>query len=587
MTEPQERTPSILRRIKERALVQWSLAYLAAAWAVLEIIDFASAQFFWSSAIPRGAAILAVAGFFLTLVVAWYHGEKGRQRVSGPELLLVAGLALAAGVALSVFAPGPPASGAGAPSPTARTSGLPRVAVLPCTNQSPDAQDPYRASGLHDEILLKLQKVSSLESIGRTSVLRYGETGRTTSEIASDLAVDYVGECTVQRSAPRIRVIFQLLDARGVQVWADDYDRDLTLANILDIQIDIAQQVAGAIGATVTGDELDRITRPPTLDLTAYELYQAGRTRWMTRWGPSMLEAIGFFEAAAAEDSTFALAHAGLAQAHMLLPIFEDRPAPQQFAIARREATVALAMNPDLAEAHAALGYIAFAYDWDWTEAESELQRAIMLNPNDAETRGWYSDLLHAVGRSEEARIQAEKGMALDPLSWSATNAALASTQWESLEEPERLVEDFLAANPGHSPARFALSILLLLESRYEESGSVAKELWEAYGLKQADSIMPLYRSVGDPRSRDRVARLLELLKREVTDPDARALTGLFHMLIDDDEGALEDARFLVDARSYHATQLRGWTPLYDQPRFLELLDQVGLPRPDPTDLER
>jgi TolB-like protein len=579
--KPESRHPSggVLERIKRRAVVQWTLAYVAAAWALLEIVDFASTQFLWSPSVPRSAAILAVAGFFVTIVLAWYHGDKGRQRMGGTELLILAGLFSIAGVLLSRFGPAPDVDRV----PPLQTSpgDVPRVAVLPCTNQSPDPEDSYRATGLHDEILLKLQKISSLESIGRTSVLRYADAAPSTAEIASELSVDFIGECTVQRAEPRIRVIFQLLDARGVQVWADDYNQDLTLSNVLDIQVEIATQVASAIGAAVTPQELDRITRPPTLDLTAYELYQAGRARWMTRWGPSMREAIELYQAAIDRDPTFGLAHAGLAQAHMLMPMFSDEPVHPSFAQAKASATRALQLNPDLAEAHAALGYIAFAYDWSWPRAEQHFQRAIALNPDDAETRGWYSDLLYVLSRYQEASAQAARGVALDPRSWSATRSALVATEWQNFEDPERLLRDFLESNPDHFPAEFGLVVMLLLAGRYDDAGEAAESLWQAYGFEHGDSIRALYRSVGDPASWDRARRLVDLFQEQVPDPDARAMTGLFHMVMGANDEAVDDARFLVDARSYHATQLGGWTPLLDDPRFLALLDEVGLPRPE------
>lgn len=573
-------------KIRDRAMVQWALAYLAGAWAFLEIVSFAAEQFAWPSIITRALALLALVGFFITLVLAWYHGEQGRQRVSGPELLMVAALLVIAGVVLSGLAPesGPAEPAEGAPAALPREGSLPRVAVLPCTNESPDPEDPYRATGLHDEILLKLQKISSLESIGRMSVVRFADAATPTPEIASELSADYIGECTVQRLAPRIRVIFQLLDAVGVQVWADEYDRDLTLDNVLDIQIDVARQVAIAIGAALTPEEANRIAVAPTDNLTAYELYQAGRARWMARWGRSLDDAIGFFRAAIVEDPTFALAHAGLAQAHMLLPLFSERAVDvhEEFARAKEAVGRALDLNPDLSEAHAAVGYIAHAYDWDWEAAERHFLRAIELNPGNAETRGWYSALLYRLHRTEEAQAQAAKGVALDPFSWAATNAALNAATEEGIEYYENLIRSFLATNPNHRPAEFALSVILLLGGRNDEAGDVAKELWDVSGFAGGDSMRVLYQSVGDTASWDRARQLLRFFKEELTDVDARAFTAFFHRLMGDYEAALEDARYLVESRSYYATDLGGpdWAPLHEDPRFLELIDEVGLPRP-------
>ncbi len=228
----------LLQRLKQRKIVQRGLAYLAGAFVVFQGVEVMAEPWGISPGVQRGIHIVLLIGLLITLVFAWYHGEKGRQRVSGPELLMVAALLVVAGVALSILG-GPEDSPGFAVS--REGDDRPGVAVLPCTNMSADPNDEYLAKSIHDEILLKLQKISSLFSIGRTSVLRYAEDPPATPVIASDLGVGFIGECSVQKHGNQIRLIFQLLDgSTGGQIWADDFDQTLTSTNLFDILRQIA-----------------------------------------------------------------------------------------------------------------------------------------------------------------------------------------------------------------------------------------------------------------------------------------------------------------------------------------------------------
>lgn len=188
---------AFLERAKERALFQWAAAYLAGAWAVLEVVDFAGERLLWPSLIPRAMALLAFFGFFVTLVVTWYHGEKGRQRVRGPEVLLITLLLVIAGAALSTLSTeGPPASTprSGFGPSAAAMDNRPGVAALPWVNRSGREEDAYFTDGIHDEILTRLGKIRDLRVISRRSVMHFRDSPLTTGEIADELGVRYILE---------------------------------------------------------------------------------------------------------------------------------------------------------------------------------------------------------------------------------------------------------------------------------------------------------------------------------------------------------------------------------------------------------
>jgi TolB-like protein/tetratricopeptide (TPR) repeat protein len=574
---------SLFARLRERKIVQWALAYLAGAWIVVQLLDAVSEPLSLSPNLHRAILILLGIGFFIALVVAWYHGEKGRQRVSGPELLMVAALLVAAGVAISFLGGPAPPPGSTNQTIVPPTDGRPRVAVLPCTNESPDPEDTYRAGGLHDEILLRLQKISSLASIGRQSVLRYGAEQTQPSEVAAALSAGWIGQCTVQRESSRFRVIFQLLDASGVQVLAEVYDQELGI-NILDIQVQIAERIADAIGVVVLPEESGRLAARPTQDFRAWNLYRRGQNRWMMRqegWAQANSEAIEYFEAAVAEDPSFALAHAGLSQALMTSPGYGGAAPHEVVAAARKAAADALSLDPDLPEAHAARGYIAYAYDWDWSEAERRFLRAIALNPGDAETRARYSLLLRTLQREEEAHEQASIALDFDPLSWSATLAMAWAQGGDGSEDGIRAVRQFLRHFPNSPGGHLNLSLLLLQRSRFEEAGDEAALYAEPFSsVLPPDSLRVLYQAMADPATWGHAEGLLQFFQDHIPGPQNEVV--FYYAMIGNSEKVLELARRLMTDRSLWVPWLGySWfSSLFDDPRYLALLDEIGLPRP-------
>ncbi|MFC1574864.1 hypothetical protein ACFL3Z_02170 [Gemmatimonadota bacterium] len=345
---------SFLQRLKERKLVQWALAYLAGAFVVFQLLDALETPLGLTASLQLRILFIIGIGFLVTLVLAWYHGEKGRQRVSGPELLIIAALLVISGVALATLRG--PGRSTGLP-PRSDLDDLPGVAVLPCASLSADPGDEYLADALHDEILLQLQKISSLFSIGRTSVLRYAENPPATEVVAADLRVGFVGECTVQKQGDRIRLIFQLLDgSSGGQVWAGAYERELTAENLWAIHGDIARQIARRVSAVVTPEEQARIGAIPTENISAYQAYLHGRLGWAKRSEEGLRAAIDFFSTAIEEDPDFARAYAGLADAYVVVPYYGAfLPARDAWERATMAAQRAVEINDGLSETHVAL----------------------------------------------------------------------------------------------------------------------------------------------------------------------------------------------------------------------------------------
>ena len=292
--------------------------------------------------------------------------------------------------------------------------------MLPCDNISPNPDDAYLADGIHEEILLRLSKIQSLTSIGRKSVEWYQDNPRPIREMAIELGVGFVGECSVRKDAGqnRIRLTFQLLEAStGGKIWAENYDRDLTAGNLLELESDVAQRVARSLRAVLTPEERARIEATPTENLEAYENYLRGRHFWNQRSLAAFDSAIEYYNRAALLDPQYARAYAGLAETYALLPEYGGPSIPDILPIAKAATERALALGPDQAEAYAASAYIKSRFEWDREGAERDYLKAIELNPDYATAHQWYAELLVITRRWDEGLLEARRAVELDPQS--------------------------------------------------------------------------------------------------------------------------------------------------------------------------
>ncbi|UCC81880.1 MAG: tetratricopeptide repeat protein [Gemmatimonadota bacterium] len=478
---------SFLSRLRERKLAQWALAYLAGAWLIFEATEVLAGPWNLSPTFQRGVHLLLGIGFFIMLVLAWYHGEKGRQRVSGPELLIVAGLLAVAGVIVTVIAPteeaATPHASAG---PTDSERELPAIAVLPFHNISPDPGDAYFADGMQEEIITQLQKVSGIVVISRTSTMRYREDPPPAPEIATQLGVDFILEGSARKAGERVRLTVQLIDAgRDVHLWADEYDRDLTAGDLFEIQSDLALRITGALAAEISPEEKARIEAPPTLNLEAHDEYFRGRFEWNKRTPDGFSAAIGHFQRATELDPTFALAYAGLADAHVLMPVYleEDVDSRASYHAAESAAQRALSLDPTLAEALVSLGGVRMRAHYDWVGAEARFLRAIELSPAYATAHHWYSLALSVLGRHEEALAEARRALQMDPLSVVINLNLAQNLRWAGdYEAAITQYERTLELSPEFPPSWLWLAESLLWARRFDDARHALGRFFELTG---------------------------------------------------------------------------------------------------------
>jgi TolB-like protein/Tfp pilus assembly protein PilF len=399
---------SLFPRLKERKLVQWAVAYAAAAWVLYEVLLAVGDVFAWPTSLLRGLTVLLGVGFLAVLVIGWNHGEKGHQRVTAAEAIVLIGLGIG-GAALTWWATlggDPPAAASLDYDPQPNT-----VAVLPCANIGADEGNAAFVDGIHNDILTQLSKISGVTPISRTSVMEYRGTPTNLRRIAEDLNVATVMECSVQRDGGSVRISARLVDARtDSRLWAEDYDRELTSGNLFAIQAQVSENVASALAVQLRPDEKRRIEEPLTDNLDAYELY--ARSQEYIDENPEELVAVRMLEQAIELDPEFAAAHARLSTAHALLHwelsvwgwTIPGASTPEEHCEQSRGAVErARELDPESGEAATAESWYHYLCNLDYGRALLALERAQELTPNAVEILEPKGNILRRMGRFDEA----------------------------------------------------------------------------------------------------------------------------------------------------------------------------------------
>jgi eukaryotic-like serine/threonine-protein kinase len=303
--------------------------------------------------------------------------------------------------------------------PSRRTSSHARVrslAVLPLENLSP-GDDDFFADGMTDALITTLAQIRALRVISRTSVMRYKGTRQSLPEIAKALNVDAIVEGTVLRSHGRVRIAAQLIHAASdTHLWAKQYESDLR--DVLTLQSDVARAITDEIQVQLSPQERTRLARSRPVDPAAYEAFLKGRHFWYRRSPEALARGVELLQQAIALDPGQALAYAGLADAYATMgwDLFGLSAPAESFPKARHAARQALELDPNCAEAHAALGWTATGFDWDWDTAEREFRHAIELKPQYGPVHIWFSHFLRAMDRTEESLAESRRALECDPL---------------------------------------------------------------------------------------------------------------------------------------------------------------------------
>jgi TolB-like protein/Tfp pilus assembly protein PilF len=415
--------------LKRRNVYKVAVAYIVAGWALSQGI----AQVFPVFDIPNWAirliVLLIILGLPVAVVLAWMFEltPQGIRRTETADAMPAAKgqkkqawiyvVAIGAAISIALFFLGRYTAGnktaAAAPNDIPSKS----IAVLPFDSLSEDKSNAYFAEGVQDEILTRLAKVADLKVISRTSTQRFKSAPSDLRDIAKQLGVMNILEGSVQKANDQVRVNVQLINAMNdAHLWAEIYDRKLT--DIFATESDIAKTIAETLQAKLTGSEKTAMSKKPTANPEAYELYLKGRFFWNKRTGADLRKAIDYFNQAIAKDPNYAVAYSGLADSYLLLPPYGAAAPKDSIPQAKAAVKKALELDDTLAEAHASSGRILSGFDFDSMKAITEFERALQLNPNYATAHHWFgAGPLLALGRFDESIVEAKRSIELDPLS--------------------------------------------------------------------------------------------------------------------------------------------------------------------------
>ena len=457
------------------------------------------------------------------------------------------------------------------------------LAVLPLKNLSGDATQEYLADGMTEALIGRLSQIHNLRVISRTSVMRFKEAQLSVPEIARTLHVDAIVEGSVIREGSRIRVTSQLIrGATDEHLWSEAYDRELR--EVLALESEVAQAVAGKIAVVVTGEEKERLAAARPVSPEVYESYLKGRYALdKANDQASVRESIAYFEEAQRKDPTFAPAYAGEANAYYWLSsVFMGgaNPGDTRPKVVG-EARKALERDPENAEAHMLLAEV-LRNQWRWAEAEAEYKRSLQLNANNAAAYGGYAHWLLAHGRAEEALAWAERGRERDPNPDGISSTDVGWILFEARRYEEALAEfrGLLAVRPNDAEVPWFMGFVLIAKGQPEEAIPVLEKAVSASN-RSAGAIGVLIRAYAHAGRRKDALRLLEELKsrKQKNYVPAGAFVHAYLGLDENEqafvwlEQAYKEQSSLLQALKVHPY----FDPIRNDPRFADLLRRVGL----------
>lgn len=504
---------------------------------------------------------------------------KGRGLFAGGRRLAAfAALVVALAVFVAWRIVGVARSGGSGEAP----AGVASIAVLPFEPLTNRPEDAYLGLGMADALISRLSNLHGLVVRPTSAVRRYTEENRDAVAIGRELKVDAVLDGTLQRSGSVLRVSVQLVGVgAAAPVWAKSFDAEAT--DLFDLQDSLSQRLASELQLQLTRQERARLVQRATENAAAYEAYVRGRYFWNRRTEEGLSKAIDSFRQAIQLDPGFALAHAGLADCYVLLPLFGGVAPTEAFPQAKEAASRALELDASLAEAHTSLAYSHAFFDWDFETAEEGFQRAIALNPGYPTAHQWYAFLLAALGRHPEAEVEARRAVELDPLSL-VIHTDLGMVLYFARRH-EAAVEQFgraLDLDPTFAYAHFGRGHAELALGRQDEAVAAMRRAAElAAGLA---AMQAAYGYALGVAGRQGEARAI------LADLEARAARGyveasnfaFVHTGLGEKAQALEWLAKACDERSRFVVFFTTW-PIYDslrgEPGWGELVERVGLGR--------
>ncbi|MBV9215926.1 MAG: winged helix-turn-helix domain-containing protein [Acidobacteria bacterium] len=439
------------------------------------------------------------------------------------------------------------------------------IAVMPFLNESGNADLDYLSDGITDTLINSLARLPNLTVKAHSSVFRYKGMNVLPRTVASELSAQAILNGRVLKRGDEFTIAVELIDPQTENVlWSEKYDRRQT--DLIALQTEIARDVAARLLSRLSGEDQARIAKPYTTSSQAYELYLRGKYHFYRRLPNDMAEAADYFSQAIASDSNFALAYSGLADTYALTGVPRD-----SMPKARRAATMAIALDSNLADAHNSLGLIAAIYDHDFVGAEREFKRALELDADNATSHFYLGNMYAHLGKYDEGLAEIRRAVELEPFSLLINRVygeklSAAGKDREALDQLNKTLD----LDTNSAGTRFSFSEV------YNAMGDQAKSVEEFAKGMELSGKTDIAAALKDSFARGGWRAFLQAVVDQKCDP---ILVPYYAQLGDKDRAFAELDR-LFDEHAYYLVLLnedRRLGSLRSDPRYAELVKRIGL----------
>ena len=470
-------------------------------------------------------------------------------------------------------------------STTVGANAIRSIAVLPFVNTDSDPDTDFIADGITDNIIERLSQLPNLKVMSQTAVSHYKGRQIDPRTIGTELTVEAVLTGRLIKRNDALTISLELVNANdNSHIWGEQYDRKLS--ELMVLQREIPLDVSDKLQMRLSGESKERLTRSHTDNPEAYQLYLKGRYAWENHTQDGVKQAVQYFEEAIKNDSNYALAYAGLADAYMFgigREVALELSQKEAHRRGREAATKALSIDPQLGEAHAALGQVILLDEWDFLGAEREFKRAIELYPSHAEAHHEYSHLLLMLGRIDESFVESKRYLELDPVSYEpivhlAYHYLYARRYDEAIREYQKAHELYPDVNPI---THFRLGAAYYQKGMFKDA--VAEYLqWLAGTGYPPDKIGELRKAFAISGIRGFYQKLIEQLKAKSQTEQSLVDIAEFYARLGEKDQAFA---WLEKAYVHHSDGLLrlkeelGFDNLRSDQRYADLLRRIGLPQ--------
>lgn len=458
------------------------------------------------------------------------------------------------------------------------------VAVLPFANFSSDPENEYFSDGITEEIINALVKVNGLQVASRTSVFSFKNTPKDIRGIAKDLNVATILEGSVRKAGNMVRVTAQLIKAEdGFHIWSETFDREMK--DIFGVQDEIAQKIATKLKTNFVLDEHSKLYEASTDSVDAYNAYLQGLYYWNKRTPESVFKSISFFEKAIFACKTYTDAYSAIANSYTLLATIGHMKAEEAFIKAEEYALKAIDLNSSRADSYIALGYVHLFYKWDFDAADSNFRKAITLEPGNEDARLALSLYNRIIGRYDKMLSQAELAVKIAPLSLPALNDLARC--YAILGQTEKAIEVYdkvLELDSNYRAAHEGKGLLYAENGEFEKSLIEIKKYVKLIKGKNIGGTQFGYLAAlkGDVTEAKKNIELIEKRQQEQPELNLSFDFAIVYAGIGDTDNMFKYLNDAIEKRLGSVlliNSISGFTRFGSDPRYLELLEKIGLPK--------